>query len=115
MLELLSLMRICKHLNRKRSSAANIAPSDLEFYKDRKNWNSILNLRHLDENENKSKQDSSLSDWVSKEAKRQKASVVKFCADRQLPDDAHLLEFTHFREFIGARREILREKLRDLL
>lgn len=95
--------------------AANVATEDVEFYRDRRNWNSILNLRHLDANENKSKQDSTLVDWVSKEAKRQKVSLTKFCTDRQLPDDASLLEFARFREFILARRKILGEELRKLL
>jgi hypothetical protein len=37
-----------------------IPDGDLEFYLDEYNWNSILNLRHLDANENKSKQDKPL-------------------------------------------------------
>jgi hypothetical protein len=54
-------------------------------------------------------------DWASKEAKRQKVSLTKFCIDRQLPDDASLLEFARFREFISARRKILGEQFRLLL
>jgi hypothetical protein len=96
-------------------NAANIAAADLEFYRDRRHWNSILNLRHLDANENKSKQHSTLVDWASKESKRQKVSLTKFCADRQLPDDATLLEFARFREFVSERRKILGKQLRQLL
>jgi hypothetical protein len=96
-------------------SAANVAGADLDFYRDRRHWNSILNLRHLDANENKAKQHSTLVDWVSKEAKRQKVSSTKFCIDRQLPDDASSLEFARFREFISARRKLLGEQLRQLL
>jgi uncharacterized protein with ParB-like and HNH nuclease domain len=96
-------------------STANVPPDDLDFYRDRRNWNSILNLRYLDANENKSKQDSTLADWVSKESERQKISKAKFCTDRQLPDDVSLLEFARFREFITGRREILRAKLREIL
>jgi hypothetical protein len=95
--------------------AAKVALADLEFYGDRKHWNSILNLRHLDASENKSKQDSTLADWASKEAKRQKVSLAKFCTDRQLPDEASLLEFASFREYISARRKVLGEQLRQLL
>jgi len=95
--------------------AAKVAPDDLEFYRDRRHWNSILNLRHLDANENKSKQHTTLVDWVSKEAKRQKVSLTKFCTDRQLPDDESLLEFSNFREYISTRRSILGEQLRQLL
>jgi Protein of unknown function DUF262 len=95
--------------------AANVAAADSDFYRDRRNWNSILNLRHLDANENKSKLASTLADWASTEAKRQKVSLAKFCADRQLPDDASLLEFGRFRDFIEARRKILGDELRRLL
>ena len=104
-----------KAFGNKALRAANVASGDLEFYADPKHWNSILNLRHLDANENQSKQGSTLSDWASNEAKRQKVSLAKFCTDRQLPDDPSLLEFARFRDFITARRRILGERLRKLL
>ncbi len=50
--------------------AAKIPEADMEFYSDATNWNSILNLRHLDANENRSKQTTPLSDWVCGEAIR---------------------------------------------
>jgi hypothetical protein len=62
-----------------------------------------------------SKQHSTLVDWASKESKRQKVSLTKFCTDRQLPDDASLLEFARFREFVSERRKILGKQLRQLL
>jgi Protein of unknown function DUF262 len=96
-------------------SAANIASADFDFYRDRRHWNSILNLRHLDASENKSKQASTLADWASEEAKRQKVSLAKFCTDRRLPDDATLLDLARFRAFISARRKLLGEELRQLL
>jgi hypothetical protein len=95
--------------------AANVATGDLDFYRDPKHWNSILNLRNLDANENKSKQDSSLVDWACKEAKRQSISLTKFCVDRQLPVDPALLDFSRFRDFIIERRKILGDQLRQLL
>jgi len=61
---------------------AGVSEDDLDFYRDERNWNSILNLRHLDSAENKSKQDTLLDAWVTSEATRQKASVEKFCIDR---------------------------------
>jgi len=101
--------------DRRKLSAAGVSASDMEFYQDPKNWNSILNLRHLDANENKSKQDSTLSDWVTKEAKRQQVSMAKFCSDRQLPTDLSLLDFLRFRDFIAERRKVPAEELRQLL
>lgn len=94
--------------------AAGVEAADLEFYEDEKNWNSILNLRYLDANENKSKQDTDLAIWVRTEALRQKISEAKFCMDRQLPDPA-MLSFDRFREFIAERRRILGQELRGIL
>jgi Protein of unknown function DUF262 len=95
-------------------ATAGISDGDLPFYKDERNWNTILNLRHLDANENKSKQNSDLSDWVSKEAERQQISKAKFCTDHQLPP-VEFLGFAEFPEFIEKRKEILRAKLREIL
>lgn len=93
-----------------------IAESDLDFYRDERNWNSILNLRNLDSNENKSKQDTPLVDWVKAEAARQKVTPLKFCLDRDLPsDDLALLEFERFRDFVDARKKLLRIRLREAL
>jgi hypothetical protein len=55
-------------------AAAGMRPEDSELYGDTDNWNGILNLRFLDANENKSKKDGSLYDWVEREAKRQMVS-----------------------------------------
>jgi hypothetical protein len=95
-------------------AAAGIPEGDLSFYRDNRNWNSILNLRHLDANENKSKQDSDLASWVSKETERQEVSLAKFCTDHQLPS-AEFLAFANFTSFIEKRKEILRAKLREIL
>jgi hypothetical protein len=99
---------------RRKLSRSGMSDADLDFYTDAANWNTILNLRHLDANENKSKQDTDLASWVQTEAKRQKISEAKFCADRQLPDPS-LLPFERFREFITERRRNLGEELRQLL
>jgi uncharacterized protein with ParB-like and HNH nuclease domain len=95
--------------------AAGIAEADSEFYRNTKHWNSILNLAHLDENENKSKNDRPLADWTKIEAARQKISVEKFCSDHLLPVDPALLAIGSFRKFIAERRKIVDKQLRDLL
>ena len=86
--------------------------ADLDFYHDERHWNSMLNLRHLDSNENKSKQDMPLAEWVEAEAERQKTTLPKFCVDRDFPSNQALFEFANFREFIQARRALLRTRLR---
>lgn len=89
--------------------ALGVSTADLEFCLDPYNWNSILNLRHLDAQENQSKQDKSLDKWAASEAKRQKATINKFCIDRDIPPN--LLDIVKFKEFIEARRELLSKRL----
>jgi hypothetical protein len=94
---------------------AGVEENDVPFYRDSKHWNSILNLRHLDSNENKSKVDTPLATWVSAEARRQKTAVEKFCLDRDLPTNVADLELLKFRRFIDVRQTLLRERMKEAL
>ena len=75
-------------------------------------YNSILNLQMLDKNENESKGDLLLSDWVNKE-----------CCDPDKKEDflkQHLipnvdLSLENFGEYIQERRKLLKAKLKDIL
>ncbi len=96
-------------------TAAKIPEADIEFYSDPANWNSILNLRHLDANENKSKQTTPLADWVRGEAARLHISEKEFCINRELPHDTAMLAFSRFRDFIAERRKTLSAALRAVL
>ena len=74
--------------------------------------NSILNLQMLDANENQSKNDKDLIDWVNRELAKGK--------DRSQFYDSHLipdvnLSYSSFNDFIGAREEMLMDKLRSIL
>jgi hypothetical protein len=95
-------------------AAAKVDSEDTEFYGDERNWNTVLNIRYLDANENMSKQDSDLASWVRREAQRQKVSEAKFCADRQLPAP-EVLVFGSFRKFIAERKKTLGKELRAIL
>lgn len=95
--------------------AAGIIDGNLAFYHNPGNWNTILNLSHLDANENKAKQAKSLFDWASDEAKQQKVTIAKFCNDHLLPSDSSLLQFSRFPEFIAERRRLLGQRLREVL
>ncbi len=99
---------------RRRLTAAGIQDAEVEFYKEEDNWNSILNLSYLDANENQSKQDKPLADWVAYEAKKQKVSPKKFCDDHLLPDPEYL-PFARFRDFVRERQRVVGERLRLLL
>jgi Protein of unknown function DUF262 len=98
---------------KKHLAAAGV--TDRKFYEDRSNWNSVLNLSHLDGNENKAKQDKPLLEWASAEAEEQKIPLTKFCNDHLLPSDPALLEFSRFPQFIAERRKILGKQLREVL
>lgn len=99
---------------RRRLAASGIQAAEVEFYENESKWNSILNLAYLDANENKSKQDKPLDEWVAYEAKRQRVTQSKFCDDHLLPDPEYL-SFLSFRDFIRERQRIVGERLRSLL
>jgi len=101
--------------NRKQLLKAGVPESDLDFYLDTENWNSILNLGHLDSNENMSKQDKPLSEWVGAESSRQKVTHEKFCVDHDLPSESGDLALLRFRRFVEVRRVLLRDRLEKAL
>lgn len=75
-------------------------------YSNKKNWNSILNLHLLDDNQNLSKKAKPLKDWMSEE----NTKFVK--ADLLLPIGASL-EFEDFKQFCEIRKIALMERLRN--
>lgn len=85
-----------------------IDESKFDFYLNRDNYNSILNLQMLDANENTSKQDRPLKEWAIQEAKKQNISIEKFCENHLMPN---ILEFEKFDKFIEERRKMLINKL----
>lgn len=95
--------------------AAGVPSSELSFYSNPQYWNSILNLSHLDSNENASKNDKPLADWATDEANRQKVPYTKFCIDRDLPSGNGELNILQFRAFTEVRRRLLRERLKAAL
>ncbi len=101
--------------NKRKLLAAGVQESDLSFFLDPQHSNSILNLAHLDANENKSKQDKPLADWVAEEVARQKGSYEKFCIDHDLPSDGGALDLLQFQKFIEVRRQLLRARLKEAL
>lgn len=78
-----------------------------------KEWNnSIINLQMLDSNENKAKQDKSLSDWVELESETKDRSLL--LARCLIPSDIDL-GFDNFVEFTEKRKDLLKQKLIDIL
>lgn len=90
----------------------NIDEKHILFYLNRENYNSILNIQMLDANENMSKQDKSLNEWVENEIRKHNITKEGFCDKRLIPTNT---DFSHFPEFISERREILKNKLKELV
>lgn len=90
----------------------DIKEDKFSFYLDPENNNSILNLQLLDANENESKQDKNLKEWVIEESKKQNISVEKFCENHLIPN---ILEFDKFTDFVKKRKELLKNILKDLI
>ncbi|MDF1532473.1 MAG: hypothetical protein P1P72_09210, partial [ANME-2 cluster archaeon] len=70
------------------------------------------NIQMLDANENMSKQDKSLNEWVENEIHKHNITKEGFCDKRLIPTNT---EFSHFPEFISERREILKNRLKELV
>jgi hypothetical protein len=76
-------------------------------------WNnSIINLQMLDSNENKSKQDKSMEEWVGNETQRKDRTT--FLDGHLIPHDASLA-FRDFGSFALKRRAILAQRLTEAM
>ena len=92
--------------DRSRMDALNLDPSSREFYCDKNNYNSVLNLQLLEELTNKSKNETPLESWAQQ----------KGISNRELYlDDTTSLDIMDFREFIESRRRNLTAKLKEIL
>ncbi|MBT4367047.1 DUF262 domain-containing protein [Candidatus Peregrinibacteria bacterium] len=83
-----------------------------DYFLDKDHSNSILNLQLLDANENESKNDKELKEWVIIESKKQNISIEKFCENHLIPN---LLELEDFEDFIQQRETLLIEKLKEII
>lgn len=92
-----------KTFNKKGLKDLNLSEEDLNFYLDKNNWNSILNLQLLYGNENEAKNGKTLKEWIDKNDIN--------CRDRLIPKK--YTDIKDFKRFIKERRIILREKLKQ--
>ena len=77
-----------------------------EFFTDKKNYNSVLNLQLLEESKNKSKSDSPLSVWAANNGIKHKDLFL---------EDNTSLDILDFEKFIECRKAKLTEKLKEIL
>ena len=78
---------------------------DFNFYSDASNWNSIANLQLLNGTLNISKQDKELKTWVVDQNIDKTNQLIPDCS----------LDIADFKEFIQARRTLLKTKIKTLV
>jgi hypothetical protein len=83
-----------------------IPPTDLDFYKDWNNWNSILNLQMLNSLLNSSKNDKPLKDWVAQNNVDLNSHIIP---------QGISLEVSNFKQFIEERKKLLITKIKALV
>jgi len=83
-----------------------MSDEDFAFYKDKENYNSILNLQLLPGSENSSKNDKPLADWVKEKNINLKEQLI--------PENVSL-DVSDFRRFIEERKKILKERLFEIV
>lgn len=92
--------------DKKKLAALGLSQSQEQFYFDKRNYNSVLNLQLLEETKNKSKGSSSLEDWATSNNKSFDDLYVKVTTSLDIRD---------FESFIKDRKEILKEKIKEIL
>lgn len=92
--------------NKKNISSLGLSPQQEEFYKNKENYNSCLNLQLLETLENESKGDETLLNWATSNNKSKSDLFVKKNTSLDIKD---------FEKFINARQEVLLAKLKNIL
>ena len=92
--------------NSKKLKLLGLTPGKEEFYKDKKNYNSVLNLQLLEDSKNKSKSDTPLKEWVAN-------NVISY--NDLYVDSSVSLDILDFETFIENRRIKLTKKLKTVL
>ena len=87
-------------------SSLGLSQAKENFFKDKKNYNSILNLQFLEETRNKSKGDDSLREWAVANAKTHTDLFVKASTSLDIMD---------FETFIKDRKEEIMNYLKRIL
>ena len=92
----------------------SIPMDEREYFTNPHWWNSIVNLQMLDGVDNESKQGKLLNDWMAiqvQELHKDKAVMFERCI---IPDGISL-DFKQFPLFAKARKQLLKERLRQIL
>lgn len=92
--------------DKEKFNSINFKSGDIEFCSKKENWNGILNLQLLSENDNKVKLKTPLIQWANDKKKTYQDLFV---------DDGVSLEIKDFKSFIENRRKNITEKLENIL
>lgn len=92
--------------NRRSLSSLGLTDDQMKFYKDKGNYNSVLNLQLLEKSLNESKGSTSLKDWAMANNKTSDDLCIKPTTSLDIKD---------FEEFIKDRKETLVDKLKTIL
>lgn len=90
--------------DKKKLAALSLTPAQEAFYKDPKNYNSILNLQLLEKSKNESKGDTSLKDW----------SLQNPTTNLYVKQNTSL-DIKDFEAFIQDRKDVIIDKLKKII
>lgn len=93
--------------SKKNLSTLNLSADDIEFYLNKKNYNSVLNLQLLSSTANKSKSSKSLKEWYDSFSINAKPCLYV--------DSNTSLELKDFRAFLNERKDNLTKRLKEIL
>ena len=82
---------------------------------DKKEYNSIVNLQLLDQNENKSKQDKPLKQWVDAQIQNKLQNYIVDFYNSHIIPQGFSLDLSNFKQFYDTRTQMLSKKLSLLL
>ena len=92
--------------DKEKFESIGFSDEDKQFSSKKDNWNSVLNLQLLSENENKSKLKTPLKEWAEDKKKTNNELFL---------DDGISLDIKDFKSFIENRRKNLLKKLKEIL
>lgn len=90
----------------KKLNSLGLSATDEEFYKEKKNYNSVLNLQLLEESKNKSKGDDALNDWAKANGKNNVDLYINASTS---------LDILDFKDFVADRKSVLLDKMKTIL
>lgn len=90
-------------------------PQEVKDHYSEKQYNSIINLQMLDSNENCSKNDKELEQWIEERCNALNINRVSFLEQHLIPTSIKEFSKENFPDFYTKRKELLTKKLMEVL